>query len=133
MSMQFMVLHGDAWSQTLHEASVADTARAIATDRAALGFGGFEDGGPGLKALAVATDATSAPVGASGTTVSSGAYPLSRYMYIRLARRPGQAVPAAVKEFLRYVLSREGQEPILYSGYFPLTAREAAVELARLD
>jgi ABC-type Fe3+ transport system substrate-binding protein len=38
-----------------------------------------------------------------------------------------------VKEFLRYVLSRQGQEPILYSGYFPLTAREAAEELAKLQ
>jgi ABC-type phosphate transport system substrate-binding protein len=54
-------------------------------------------------------------------------------MYIRLQRRPGEALAPAIKEFLRYVLSREGQEPVRYSGYFPLTAREVAAELARLD
>jgi ABC-type phosphate transport system substrate-binding protein len=133
MSMQAMALRGGAWNETAHEASVADTAQAIAADPAALGFGGFEDGGPGLKALAVATDAARPAVAASGATVSNGSYPLSRYMYIRLERRPGQTVPTAIKEFLRYVLSRQGQEPVLYSGYFPLTAREAAAELARLD
>ena len=45
----------------------------------------------------------------------------------------GQALPPAVKEFLRYVLSRDGQDPILYSGYFPLSAQEADTELAKLE
>jgi ABC-type phosphate transport system substrate-binding protein len=133
MSMQFMALHGGPWNETLHEASVADTAKAIAGDVAAIGFGGFEDGGPGLKALAVAADASGPAIEASGATVSSGRYPLTRYMYIRLQRRPGETLSPAIKEFLRYVLSREGQEPVRYSGYFPLTAREVAAELARLD
>jgi ABC-type phosphate transport system substrate-binding protein len=128
-----MVLHGGAWSETLHEASVGDTAKAIASDPAALGFGGFEDGGPGLKALAVARDANSLAIEGTRETVSSGRYPLTRYMYIRLQRKPGEPLPPAVKEFLRYVLSRQGQEPILYSGYFPLTAREVAEELAKLN
>jgi ABC-type phosphate transport system substrate-binding protein len=133
MSMQAMVLQGGAWNENLHEAPVADTARAIAADPAALGFGGFEDGGPGLKALAVAHDAASPAIEGNGETVSSGRYPLTRYMYIRMARPRGQALPVAAKEFLRYVLSREGQEPILYSGYFPLTAYEVDEELAKLE
>ena len=54
-------------------------------------------------------------------------------MYIRLNRKPGEPIPAHVREFLRYILSREGQEPILYSGYFPLTAAEVREELAKLD
>jgi ABC-type phosphate transport system substrate-binding protein len=133
MSMQIMTLHGGPWSGAAHEASVAETAKAIAGDVSAIGFGGFEDGAPGLKALAVAPDAAGPAVAGSGATVSSGRYPLGRYMYIRLQRTRGAALPAPVKEFLRYVLSRQGQEPILYSGYFPLTAREVAEELAKLD
>jgi ABC-type phosphate transport system substrate-binding protein len=133
MSMQMMALHGGAWNETLREASAADTAKAIAADPSALGFGGFEDGGAGLKALAVARDANSPAIEGTGETVSGGRYPLVRYMYIRLQGKPGQALPASLREFLRYVLSRQGQEPILYSGYFPLTAREAAEELAKLD
>jgi len=132
MSMQIMALKGGAWSDTVHEASVADTAKAIAADTAAMGFGGFEDGGPGLKAVPVAPDAGSPAVAGTHETASSGRYPLTRYMYIRLRRNPGEPVPAAVKEFLRYVLSRQGQEPILTSGYYPLTAREVKEELAKL-
>ena len=110
-----------------------ECAAAIAADPAALGFGGFEDGGPGLRALAVSRDANSPAIEGTGDTVSTGRYPLTRYMYIRLQRKPGMALPAPIKEFLLYVLSRQGQEPILYSGYFPLTAREVDEELARLD
>ena len=133
MSMQMMVLQGRAWNAAAHEASVADTAASIATDPTALGFGGLEDGGPGLKTLPVARDAGSPAVPLNSETASNGSYPLTRYMYIRLQRHPGQALAAPVREFLRFVLSREGQEPVAYSGYFPLTAKEVAQELAKLD
>jgi hypothetical protein len=53
-------------------------------------------------------------------------------MYIRLDRTAGEKIASAVKEFLRYVLSRDAQERILYSGYFPLRADEVKEELAKL-
>jgi ABC-type phosphate transport system substrate-binding protein len=133
MSMQMRVLKGGAWNSAASEGAIAKTAAAIASDPGAIGFGGLEEGGPGLKALAVAA-AEGAPYFAlDADNASSGRYPLTRYMYIRLSRAPGAAVPPAVKEFLRYILSRDGQEPILYSGYFPLRADEVAQELAKLD
>ncbi len=133
MSMQMMALHGGTWNEGVHAGTVAETAKAIAADPAAMGFGGFEDGGPGLKTLAVVPETGGVPVVATGETAANGRYPLTRYMYIRLHRVPGQPLLAPVKEFLRYVLSAQGQEPVLYSGYFPLTAKEVAEELAKLD
>jgi phosphate transport system substrate-binding protein len=39
-----------------------------------------------------------------------------------------------VKEFLRYVLSREGQETVARDeGYLPLTAEEVQAQLKKLD
>jgi ABC-type phosphate transport system substrate-binding protein len=133
MSMQFMVLQGEAWNENAHQASIADTAKAIAADPGAIGFGGLEEGGPGLRAVPIARDANGPAIALDAATASSGRYPLTRYLYIRLRRDPGEPLPAAIKEFLRYVLSRQGQEPILYSGYFPLSAREVEEELAKLD
>jgi ABC-type phosphate transport system substrate-binding protein len=132
-SMQLMLLKGAAWNDNAKQGNIAETAAAIASDRAAIGFGGFEEGGPGLKSLALARDAAGPFYEGSGPNVSSGRYPLTRYMYIRLNRPAGAKIAPPIKEFLRWVLSREGQEPILYSGYFPLAAREAAEELAKLD
>jgi ABC-type phosphate transport system substrate-binding protein len=133
MSMRMMVLGSSAWNESAREGSIAQTAEAIAAEPGAIGFGGLEEGGPGLKALAVAKNDGGPYVELSAANAASGRYPLTRYMYIRLNRAEGEPVPAPIREFLRYVLSRDGQEPIRYSGYFPLTAREVAEELAKLD
>jgi ABC-type phosphate transport system substrate-binding protein len=133
MSMQTMVLNGGAWSGAVREGSIADTALAIARDPGAIGFGGFEEGGPGLKTVAVAAREGGPFYEGNAENASSGRYPLTRYMYIRLNRKPGESLPSQVKEFLRYILSREGQEPILYSAYFPLTASEVKEELVKLE
>jgi ABC-type phosphate transport system substrate-binding protein len=133
MSMQMMVLKGAAWNDAVREAPIAETARAIADNPGAIGFGGFEEGGAGIRTLAVGSGDLGPFHEGNSANASSGRYPLTRYMYIRVNRKPGEPLPASTKEFLRYVLSREGQEPILYSGYFPLTAEEAKQELARLE
>ncbi len=132
-SMQIMALRGGAWSPAVREGTIAETAAAIARDPGAIGFGGFEEGGPGIKTLSVAREVGGTYYEGNAANASSGRYPLTRYMYIRLNRKPGEPIPAHVREFLRYILSREGQEPILYSGYFPLTAAEVREELAKLD
>ena len=133
MSMQIIVLKNQPWNAAAKEGSIAETARSIASDPAAIGFGGFEEGGPGLKALAVAARDGGPWFEGNAVNASTGRYPLTRYMYLRLNRKPREPLSSAVKEFLRYVLSREGQEPILYSGYFPLTAAEVEEELAKLE
>jgi ABC-type phosphate transport system substrate-binding protein len=132
-SMQVMVLHGGAWNAAAREGSIADTAAAIARDPDAIGFGGLEEGAPELKTLAVSRGSGEPYFALDYPNASSGRYPLTRYMYIRLDRVPGQPVPAATREFLRYILSRDGQEPILYSAYYPLSAQEVAEELEKLE
>lgn len=132
MSVQISVLKGGAWNPAGHELSVADVAAAVARDPGAIAFGGFEDG-PGLKTVALAAVAGGGFIAGSAADVASGRYPLTRYMYIRLNRAPGQTLPPQVREFLRFILSREGQEFIPTSAYFPLRADEVAEELAKLD
>src|SRR5205085_2869756 len=131
-SMQAIVLGGGEWSAAAHQGSIAVTAAAIAQNPGAIGFGGFEEGGPGLKTLGVSGRDSGPFVEANAHTVSNGQYPLTRFLYVRLAQDPNRPLRPPVREFLRYILSREAQERILYSGYFPLTAAEAREELAKL-
>lgn len=66
--------------------------------------------------------------------VYSHRYPLSRYVYIFVNRPPGQALPPKVKEFLKAVLSRDGQDVVAKEGvYIPLTAQMVKEELAKLE
>jgi ABC-type phosphate transport system substrate-binding protein len=128
MSMQIMVLGGGQWNRAVHEGSIAETAEAIARDPGAIGFGGLEEGGVGLKALSVAAGEGEPFYMLDADNAASGRYPLTRYLYIRMR----QPLTEPVKAFLRYILSRDGQEHIRYSAYFPLRAAEAKQELAKL-
>ncbi len=131
MSLQISVLREGAWSSVVQEKSVAELAAAVAANPGAIGFGGFEDG-PDLKTVPVAGRAGDAFVAGSAADVASGRYPLTRYMYIRLNHEPGKPLAPQVREFLRFILSREGQEFIPTSAYYPLRADEVAEELAKL-
>jgi phosphate transport system substrate-binding protein len=62
----------------------------------------------------------------------SGQYPLARGLYLTLAVKPGTTLKPLHREFLRYVFSRQGQQQVAHDGYFPLDAKAAADELAKL-
>ena len=61
-------------------------------------------------------------------------YPFSRYVYIYVNRKPGQPLEPKVKEFLKLVLSREGQDVVAKEQVFiPLQPEVVAEELKKLD
>ncbi len=66
--------------------------------------------------------------------VASGRYPLDRYVGVAIRRAPGEPLDAFVKEYLRLVLSREGQTIVAAEadGYVPLNAEQVAAERAKL-
>ncbi|MDB5906433.1 MAG: phosphate transporter substrate-binding protein [Massilia sp.] len=66
--------------------------------------------------------------------VQSRNYPLIRDVYYYLKREKGKPIDPKAKEFLRYVLSREGQTAIQRDGkYLPLTPEAAREQLKKLD
>lgn len=69
---------------------------------------------------------------ATYANVLNGSYPMSRMLYIYVAKKPGQPLPKVVEEFLRYALSKEGQEIVVKDGYDPLTAKLVDTQLKAL-
>jgi len=89
---------------------------------------------PGLKPLALAARDGGPYIEPSRESFQNRTYPLTRSIYIYLNRKPGQPLDLRVKEFLRYVLSREGQEAVEHAGkYLPLTAEVAREQLKKLE
>jgi phosphate transport system substrate-binding protein len=61
-------------------------------------------------------------------------YPLTRLTYAFINRPPGRPTDRKVKEFLRYIFSREGREGVLREGgYLPLSEEAAAEQVKKLD
>jgi phosphate transport system substrate-binding protein len=89
---------------------------------------------PNVKVVPLAERAGEPFLEPTVENVYSHRYPLSRYVYIFVNRPPGKALEPKVKEFLKAVLSREGQEIVAKEGvYIPLTPQIVREELAKLD
>jgi phosphate transport system substrate-binding protein len=91
-------------------------------------------GNQGVKALRVAASPRSPCYPLTARTVEARTYPLIRTVDVALDRAPGAPIKPAAKEFLRFVLSREGQRIIVSDGaYLPLSATELQQQLRRLQ
>ena len=111
-----------------------DILAGVAQDRLALGYAAPGYDATGVKALAIVPASGAAGVSATRETVASLRYPLVRFTYIYLNRAPGKPLAPNVKEFLRIVLSRQGQELVTQrSGFILLPARIVREELAKLQ
>ncbi|HKE41514.1 MAG TPA: substrate-binding domain-containing protein [Casimicrobiaceae bacterium] len=89
---------------------------------------------PTLKVLPVAAKETGPYVPYSLETLQDRTYPLYDRIFVYTDRETGQAMNAAVVEFVRFVLSREGQELVQKDGkYLPLNAEVARAQLAKLE
>jgi phosphate transport system substrate-binding protein len=90
--------------------------------------------GDAVKPLAVARTVSGPFYAATKETLINRQYPLGRIIPAEIDRVPGQPVDPKVKEFLRYILSREGQEDIVRNGkYLPMPPEAAERERKKLD
>jgi phosphate transport system substrate-binding protein len=66
--------------------------------------------------------------------VRNRTYPMYADVFFYLNRDPKKPIDPKVKEFIRYILSREGQEQVMRDGkYLPLTAEAVREQLKKLD
>src|SRR5712691_1305686 len=107
---------------------------ALARDRYGIAVSGFRYRNPMVKTLAVAATDGGPYVAGTKETVANRSYPLTRSLVIYVNRNPVKGLDPTVKEFLRYVLSRDGQEAVSRDGdYLPLTAEAIQKELRKVE
>lgn len=109
------------WRTDLHfDKLVFPIARRVAADPDGIGITGLAFLDAPVKVLAVGEGAGVSP---TFTNVALGKYPLSRLIYGNVNRRPGKPLSRATQEFLRLILSRQGQQDVRREGIFlPLRA-----------
>lgn len=63
---------------------------------------------------------------------ASGDYPLARFLYVMVNKHPEDGLTPRSAEFLKMVLSKQGQEVVVRDGYIPLPAAVAERERKNL-
>ena len=106
----------------------------LARDPGGIAFAPPLPGNVGTKELRVAASENSPCYALNARTAEAGTYPLLRTVDVALDRPPGAPLDPKVKEFLRFVLSSEGQRIVVRDGaYLPLSAASLHKALERLQ
>ena len=107
---------------------------AVAANRYALGYAGLAYIGPGTRTLPLAEKLGATFFAPSYDEVARARYPLSRITFFNANKPPGQPLPPALAEFVRFILSRDGQAVVREQAIFlPLRAHQAAASHALVD
>ena len=87
----------------------------------------------GVKALALAHKEGGDFIEPTPENAISGAYPLSRFLYIYVNKKPNEPLAPLEKEFIKMVLSKTGQQVVIKDGYIPLPAKTVAKALNLIE
>ena len=124
---------GDFKDTVKEQPGSASVVMGITEDRAGIGYSGIGYTTSGVKALALSKKNGQEAYEPTYENVLNGKYPLARMLYIYVAKEPNKPLPKLTAEFLRFVLSKEGQEIVIKDGYLPLPATAAEKELDKLQ
>lgn len=116
-----LVLQGKPQKPTiLEEPGSASEVLAIARNPFAIGYAGIGFTISDIRVVPLAKTDSDQAVAPTAETVATGAYPLSRSLYLYVNSDPTSAMHPVLLEFLRYVNSAQGQAVVLAAKAYPL-------------
>jgi phosphate transport system substrate-binding protein len=116
---------GDYKDTVKEQPGSASVVLAVTEDMGGIGYSGIGYKTSGVKAINVAKKKGEPAYEPTAENVMAKKYPLGRMLYLYVAKEPNKPLPKLTEEFLKYVLSKEGQEIVVKDGYFPLPAKVA--------
>ncbi|MBA3845125.1 MAG: PstS family phosphate ABC transporter substrate-binding protein [Planctomycetes bacterium] len=118
---------GDYKSSVKEQPGSSTVVQGVANDLGGVGYSGIGYLVAGVKTVPLADK--DGPVEANFENSESGKYPLSRYLFVYINKKPGTTIDPLTGEFLKFVLSKGGQQIVIKDGYFPVTAKVAEAQL----
>ncbi len=101
----------------------------VGENRFAMGYSGIGYKTEAVKPIALSPKKGQPAVDPTEENAYNGKYPLGRYLFLAVNYKPTSKLEPLRKEFLKFILSREGQELAVKDGYFPVDAKTAAKAL----
>jgi phosphate transport system substrate-binding protein len=123
---------GDYKNTVNEQPGSASVVQSVSASINGIGYSGIGYTTSSVRAIPLSREAGKEFVSANPENAIAGSYPLSRFLYVYVNKPPGKALPPLTAEFIRMILSREGQEVVVKDGYIPLPAKVAERELSRI-
>ena len=124
---------GDFKNTVKEQPGSASVVQGATEDRYAVGYSGMGYQTSGVRAIPLSFKEGEPYKEAEMKNVMNGSYPLARFLYVYINKKPGQPLDPLVKEFVKFILSKEGQELVIKDGYLPLPASVVEEELKKIE
>jgi phosphate transport system substrate-binding protein len=125
--------NGDFKDEVKEQPGSASVVQGVTEDRAGIGYSGIGYITSGVRAVPLAEKEGMPFHKATQRNAENGSYPIWRHLYLYVNKAPNKPLDPLVKEFLKFVYSREGQQVVVKDGFFPLSATAVEKDLKKLE
>lgn len=124
---------GDYKNSVKEQPGSSAVIQSIGTDANAIGYSGIGYITSNVKTLSVAEKGGQLAVQPTYDNCLNGKYPLSRYLVIYVNKKPGEPLDTLTKEFIKFIVSKDGQEIVAKDGYYPVPAKVSAEAIKSVE
>ncbi len=114
---------GDYKNSVNEQPGSASVVQAVTSSLNGIGYSGIGYKTSGVRAVPLTKKVGGKFIEATPENAVSGKYPLSRFLYVYVNKHPNKELPPLEKEFIKMILSQQGQQVVLKDGYIPLPAK----------
>jgi phosphate transport system substrate-binding protein len=125
--------NGDFKDTVKEQPGSASVVQGVTVDRYGIGYSGIGYATAGVRAVPLSEKDGGKCVEATADNAYSGSYPLARFLYVYVNKAPGKPLDPLTREFVKLIVSREGQEGVVKDGYFPIPATIAKEEQNKIQ
>ncbi|OOV87343.1 PstS family phosphate ABC transporter substrate-binding protein [Oceanospirillum linum] len=123
---------GDFKNNVNEQPGSASVVQSVSTSVNVIGYSGMGYKTSSVRAVPLAKKEGQPYYEANSDNAISGKFPLSRFLYVYVNKKPNQPLQPLEREFIKMVMSKQGQEVVVKDGYVPLPAAVAEKTLKAL-
>ena len=130
---EYALKNGDFKDEVKEQPGSASVVQGITEDPAGIGYSGIGYMTSGVRALPLAEKDGAPFVAPTQANALNGSYPLWRHLLLYVNKAPNKPLDPLVREFIKFIYSKEGQAIVVKDGFFPLPQTVIEKELGKLE
>ncbi len=124
---------GDYKSTVNEQPGSASVVQSVSTSLNGIGYSGIGYKTSGVRAVPLTKKPGKPFIAASTENAASGKYPLSRFLYVYVNKKPNKTLAPLEREFIKMILSKSGQKVVVKDGYIPLSSKIVRKYLKKIN
>jgi len=124
---------GDYKNNVNEQPGSASVVQSVTSSLNGIGYSGIGYKTSGVRAVPLSKESGEEFIPATAENALNKTYPLARYLYIYVNKHPNKPLPPLEREFIKLVLSRQGQQIVIKDGYIPLPHKVAGKDVRKVN